>query len=390
MEAINIENINKIIVNLVNTSSDKQLYAQIVENAVEIIHASYGKLFLYKKGRLRKMYYSDIKVKRNTLILDKTIRKLFSSDTILTLTKSELENRKITHFPNDITFVIIVPLSYAKETLGFLFLYFTQHKETLTQVENELLTLYRHYSVLALTKATLKEESQNALEIRDRFIAIASHELRTPLTSIHGYIQLLHARLKNQDSIEARWIQELYIESFRMTQLVKELLDVNRIKQGQFAFVFSEVPMLEIVTRALDRYRLAHAAHPFLFKSDLIKQQTMVVGDFDKLAEMVSGLLGNAVKFSKPGEKITVKLSATTSLISLEVKNTGNGIAKKDLTAILNGFYKPDYTSHLEGMGIGLLLAQHIIKNHRGKLKIISKKHEGTTVTVSLPLIKTN
>ncbi|MGH7204201.1 MAG: sensor histidine kinase, partial [Candidatus Levyibacteriota bacterium] len=182
---------------------------------------------------------------------------------------------------------------------------------------------------------------------------------------------------------------ELYVESLRMTTLVKELLDVNRIKQGQFAFVFSEVPLYEVVTRALDRYRLTDANHPFIFKTDLKQHQTIIVGDFDKLVEMVSGILGNAVKFSKPEEKIDVQLTNDQGMISLIVHDKGKGISKKDLNAIFEGFYKGDHTSHIEGMGVGLLLARHIVDNHRGKLKINSKENKGTSVAVSLPLLKT-
>src|SRR6185437_6738138 len=101
-------------------------------------------------------------------------------------------------------------------------------------------------------------------------------------------------------------------------------------------------------------------------------------------------LLGNAVKFSKPGEKITISLKLNPNTISLEVKDTGRGISKKDIAAIFNGFYKADNASYIEGMGVGLLLARHIVDNHRGKLKIKSKENIGTAVTINLPTIKTS
>ena len=105
---------------------------------------------------------------------------------------------------------------------------------------------------------------------------------------------------------------------------------------------------------------------------------------------MVSGLLENAVKFSKPGEKILVSLRHNANSIVLEVRDTGKGISKKDINAIFYGFYKAESTSHIEGMGVGLLLAQHIVENHRGKLKIKSKIDKGTIVTVSLPYVKSH
>ncbi len=149
------------------------------------------------------------------------------------------------------------------------------------------------------------------------------------------------------------------------------------------------MPLIEIVTRAIKRHKLTDTTHPFEFQSQLSNQEIKVVGDFDKLIEMVTGLLGNAVKFSKPGEKITVIIKDSSKLVTLIVKDRGRGISKSDLNAIFNGFYKPEQASHIEGMGAGLLLARHIVDNHRGKLRIRSKENKGTTVTVTLPIIRT-
>lgn len=391
MNVITLEKINKEILDLVDAKSNKQLHSQIIEIAIALIAADYGKLYLYKKkDRLKRIYFSNEFVKRNALVLNKSFLKLLSTEKMITLDQEELHAMKIKLFPPEIKFFVCVPLLHTQHPLGYIFLYFLKDKKNLTPSEQELLTLYTHTVVLALTKAKLQEESQKALEIRDRFISLVSHELRTPLTSIHGYIQLLYTRMRAKKTLESHWMNELYVESIRMTQLVKELLDVNRIKQGQFAFVFSEVPLKDVIKRAIERYRLTNAEHPFVFESQVNGNEPTVVGDFDKLVEMVSGLLGNAVKFSKPGEKIIITLSQTQKTVSLEVKDTGKGISKKDIAAVFNGFYKPENESYIEGMGVGLLLARHIVDNHRGKLKIKSKENKGTAVTVSLPTIKSS
>jgi len=389
MKLATLEQVNKAIQELVEAKSEKHLNAQLTEAAMTLMFADCGKLYLNDKDHLKRAYYSCELIKQNTFELNKNVNKLLNEQSIITFTKEQIEKLQSKKLPAEINFVVIIPLVHAQNVLGFIALYFKGDKNSLNANEQELLSMYKHTAALALTKAKLLEESEKALEIRDRFISLASHELRTPLTSIHGYIQLLHSRMKEKDSVESRWIQELYIESIRMTQLVKELLDVNRIKQGQFAFVFSEVPLKEVVTRAINRYRLTNAEHPFILLSELKDKQSHVVGDFDKLVEMVSGLLGNAVKFSKPGEKITISITQTPNTISLEVKDTGKGISKRDISAIFNGFYKAEDTSYIEGMGVGLLLAQHIVEHHRGKLKIKSKENKGTSVIVTLPTIKT-
>lgn len=389
MKNISFEEVNKALLALLEVKSDKELYTKIAETAKSLVDADYVKLFIYKKDHLKREYSSNNLIKRNLLINDKKFNNLLTTHEIFYITSDKLIKMQIKEFPEEIKFIAVVPLLYDRNVIGFLFLYFVKEKHHLTATEREALTLYSNSAVLGLTKAKLQEESQKALEIRDRFISLASHELRTPLTSIHGYIQLLYARMKDKDTVESRWIKELYIESIRMTQLVKELLDVNRIKQGQFDFIFSEVPMLEVVSRALERYRLTNSSHPFKFQCKLNDHQSRVVGDFDKLVEMVSGLLGNAVKFSKPGATITITLKNSHGMISLVVKDTGKGISKYDLDAIFNGFYKSDQAIHIEGMGVGLLLARHIVDNHRGKLKVASRENKGTTVTISLPKMRT-
>lgn len=388
MKKPNLNYENTTFVDLIDAKTDKELNQQIVENAQSLIKANGGKLYLYNKNRLKSSYYSDNLIKNNEIIKSQEFNKLLSKKEIFTVTESDFPKMQIKLLPKEIKLIAVVPLIDAQQALGFLFLYFNKPKKTLTKMELQLLEIYKYTATLALTKSKLQNESQKAMEIRDKFISLASHELRTPLTSIHGYIQLLHSRMKDKGNVESRWMQELYIESMRMTNLVKELLDVNRIKQGQFAFVFSEVPMKDVAIKAIERYRLTNSDHPILFNSDLDVKKSIVVGDFDKLVEMVSGLLGNAVKFSKPGEKIIVTLNSNPKSIILEVIDHGKGISKKDLSAIFNGFYKSENSSYIEGMGVGLLLAKYIVDNHRGKVKIRSKENIGTSVTIMLPTIK--
>lgn len=388
MKNSSLEQITKAIITLEDTILDKDLYAQIAENAKILVAADYAKLSVFDNDRLKRKYYSNELVKQSLLTTNKYFNKLLSLNKIFSLTQKDLQELDNRNFPHEIKSLLVVPVVHSKQVLGYFVLYFLSDQQELTKTKRELLLLYSHAAGQAINKIKLQNESQKALEIRDRFISLASHELRTPLTSIHGYIQLLHNRMKNKQTLESRWTEELYVQSIRLTTLVKELLDVNRIKQGQFAFVFSEVSLQEVAINALERYKLTNSEHIFEFQCTLTNHQTKVVGDFDKLVEMVSGLLGNAVKFSKPGEKIVVTLKNMPGILSLEVKDKGKGITKEDLLAIENGFYKPEYANFMEGMGVGIMLARHIVENHRGKLKIKSKENKGTTVIVNLPTIK--
>lgn len=382
-----LEKINLSALDLLNANSTKELEQTVVESAIKLVDATSGQLYLYQKDRLKKVYTSTASIKKLSLVKHPLFKPYLQAYKTTYIDGSSLKAWKVENMPRSIASVIVVPLLHNDSTMGHLLLY-RESPEKLSADALEGLRLLSKTAVLAISKERMQDESKQALEIRDRFISLASHELRTPLTSLHGYIQLLHARMQGKDSVEARWVNELYIESNRLTTLVKELLDVNRIKQGQFAFVFSEVHMHEVILKAIEHAKIMSADHQVVFQDKVKEGDATVVGDLDKLIEMVSGLLSNAVKFSKPEDKITIILKLSQGMLSLTVKDTGRGISKKDLTAIFEGFYKSAYASHLEGMGVGLLLAKHIIDNHRGKIKITSKEHKGTKVEVLLPTIK--
>jgi signal transduction histidine kinase len=103
---------------------------------------------------------------------------------------------------------------------------------------------------------------------------------------------------------------------------------------------------------------------------------------------MVSGLLNNAGKFSKPHLEITVSLTTTPRTIHLAINDQGKGMSKQDLAGIFEGFYKSKHAGNKEGMGVGLLLAKHIVTHHRGKIRIRSQEDKGTIVAISLPNAK--
>jgi two-component system, sensor histidine kinase len=380
-----LDQINLSALELLSANSTKKLESTIVEAAKKISEASYGQLFIYEKDRLKKVS-SDAAVKKCNIVKISPFKKYLVKNAITHITPTKLHEWDIENLPKTVQSINVIPLNHKTDSIGFVLIYM-QQQEDLTELEKKALLIFSQTAVMAITKARLQDESKKALEIRDRFISLASHELRTPLTSLHGYIQLLHAKMANKDSVEARWVKELHIESIRLTTLVKELLDVNRIKQGQFAFVFSEVPIHEVINRAIEHHRITASDHPVVYQNKM-DEETKVIGDFDKLVEMVSGLLGNAIKFSKPQEKITITLKNNQGALSLVVRDTGKGISKKDLVAVFDGFYKSPHASHLEGMGVGLLLAKHIVDNHRGKIKITSKENKGTKVEVLLPTIK--
>lgn len=386
---------NKDILEILHQSTLKLLEAQslekmckiIVNEARKLVDADHGSLFLFEKNKLERVYTSSSTLRQSKITKRGHLEKSFHAGKVVVFRSPQTEKLSKEYRDLGIKSVVLLPLSYKSSSIGMLVVHSTEERH-FNRKQLHILRLYSSMAYLAIMKSKSHDETKAALDIRDRFISLASHELRTPLTSINGYIQLLYSKLAGRDMIESRWMEELYNESIRLTNLVKELLDINRIKQGQFAFTLSEVDMKDVVERVIKQYRNYNPEREIIFEDKIFDNQYRVIGDFDKLREMVAALLSNAVKFSTPDAKIVVSLIPTSRSIHMKMKDYGKGIPKDDLKKIFEGFYKTGYSRNKEGMGVGLLLAQHVVNYHKGKISITSEKHDGTTVDVELPRLK--
>jgi K+-sensing histidine kinase KdpD len=245
-----LENLNASAIKLMETHSVETLAATIVNEARKLVQAEHGSIFLEQEEKLERIYTSspalrDVKARKKGFT-----ERAFKLRTVTTLEGKKLQtlNPKVREM--NVHSLIMIPLYHRTQSIGVLTMYFEKDGR-FSDKELHILKLYGSMASLAIQRARLHESTTQAVELRDRFISLASHELRTPLTSINGYIQLLHSKLAEKNTIESRWIKELYNESTRMTNLVKDLLDVNRIKQGQLALVFSEVSITDVLQRVI-------------------------------------------------------------------------------------------------------------------------------------------
>jgi K+-sensing histidine kinase KdpD len=382
-----LEKINKSTLSILGSQSLQEVCKIIVEEGKGLTNAEHGIIYLLKQNKLEVIYstlpeMAEVKPKKRGFL-----RKAWTKGEIVALHTKELAKIDSFFSRMNIHSLIILPLLYHDQPIGVLVLH-SPREEFFTEKEIELLRLFRSVASIALEKTQLYAQTQNALEIRDRFISLASHELRTPLTSINGYIQLLYGKLAKSESPEARWVKELYTESTRLTHLVKELLDINRIKQGQLQFQLSEVNLKDIVQTAIERFRFINPDKEVILHNGKPNQKFNIIGDSEKLLQMSSALLSNSAKFSRPKSPIKVSLASNNKIISLEITDEGKGIPKSDLEKVFEGFYKSKNAEHQEGMGVGLLFVKHIVEIHKGKLTIDSEEDKGTTIEVKLPCAK--
>lgn len=358
----------------------EETYALIVKEALKLARADYGSVILYQdQANQLEIVFTTLPlppgIKPQPKVLPYEVFKRRKAMIIDVETDQKLHPtiRKM-----GIKSILMIPLSYRGKPFGVLSIDSRERKH-FSVAELNGMKLLGALASLAIRKTQLYDQSKKALEARDLFISMAAHELRTPLTTISGYTQLLLSKFTGSNGPESRWIQDLSWETLRLTKLVNELLEVERIKLGQLKYVWKECSLRMIINRALTDFKFTHPNHQIKFEDKLGETSDKVVGDFDKLMQAILNILDNAAKFSPEGSEVALILERSGLNLNLTIKDQGAGIPKKDLPQIYNRFYQG--TNHTrEGMGIGLFLVKDIIKQHHGAINVRSQKGKGTTV----------
>lgn len=383
-----LEKVHKASIKFLEPLELKETYRLIVKEALKLVNAHYGSLVLEKNGVFQRVY--------TTMPVNLSIRKKGNTYKAFIEQKAFfIHNQKSSEhtraFPGlirlGIQSVIYIPLLYKKESMGVL-VFDSKNEEHFTKKELDILKLFGSLASLAIKKSQLHEETQKALELRDRFISLSSHELRTPLTVLDGYIQLLYKKFSVSDSVEARWVKNIYLESKRLTNLVKDLLEINRLKTGQSNFVFRECNLNEIINQSVKSFNTLYNERKFIIRNRLINSKDVIIGDSDKLSYVFNSILQNAVKFSPNGSSITISLVEKKDNFVIKVIDKGKGISREDTKRIFEDFFKGKNTNEEQGMGVGLYLTKNIIDQHHGSIKVDSQLNKGTRVEVIFPKLK--
>lgn len=225
---------------------------------------------------------------------------------------------------------------------------------------------------------------------KTEFITAASHELNTPLTSLTVYLQLMeeyfiHNGPANFKALSLGAMQQLK----KITSLINQLLDMNKIHSGYFSYNWSEFPFHDVVTQVVEKFRMLYPERCIKYEAG---HDSYIYGDFERLTQVIENLLSNAVKYSAPDTEVVVELREKDSNIILEVSDNGIGIDPAFHNKIFERFFRmpgPKAQTY-PGMGMGLYLTRKIIEKHHGKIYVESKRNEFTKFYFKLPLLKTN
>lgn len=227
-------------------------------------------------------------------------------------------------------------------------------------------------------------EISTAEKLKNDFISSVSHELRTPLTAIKGWAETLRQGGGTDVELTEKGLDVIVGESERLSGIVEELLDFSRMQGDHLVLKFGRIDVLAELSEAvmLFRDRAKREGINLLY----IEPESLppIFGDNERLRQVFINVIDNAIKYSNPGGRIRIETADMGGHIQIVVSDTGAGISKDDLPNVKKKFYKANPTR--PGSGIGLALADEIIRRHKGRLEIDSEEGVGTTVTITLPI----
>jgi signal transduction histidine kinase/ActR/RegA family two-component response regulator len=239
---------------------------------------------------------------------------------------------------------------------------------------------------LVAKEQAARREAEAANHSKDEFLATVSHELRTPLTAILGWSHMLRTeRLPPEEAQRAIRIIERSARAQR--HLIDDLLDVSRIVSSRLRIARESVRLADVVEAALDTVRPQAKTQQIEIETDLA-HSAMVLGDPRRLEQVVWNLAWNAIKFTQPSGRISVKLEQANKQAILTVADTGVGISSKFLPHVFEWFRQGDArTRSQSGLGLGLGIVRHLVRLHGGSVRAESRgEGHGATFVVTLPL----
>jgi signal transduction histidine kinase len=235
------------------------------------------------------------------------------------------------------------------------------------------------------TQAAISIENSRLFKQSD-LIAELVHELRTPLTALIAASHILQ-RADLGAAERGRLLSTIMNESLRLDTMARGFLDLARMESGRAQFYREPVHLGGLAEECLEIIRPQAEEVNVTLESKLDSALPPVMGDRNRLKQLLLNLLTNAIKYNKPGGWVQVNLKGDGDDVLLSVKDSGCGIPAKSLPRIFERFYRgPDQEDQSLGAGLGLAIAKRIVENHRGEISVASKVGKGSTFTVRIPI----
>ncbi|MCI0693875.1 GAF domain-containing protein [candidate division KSB1 bacterium] len=302
-----------------------------------------------------------------------------------------------------------VPIPVGNEVIGVISAQSSEQENRFTDADLRLLNTIAANVGVALHNARLFEETQEARaaaeeanEAKSSFLSTVSHELRTPLTSVLGFAKIIKKRLdekifpllKTEDNKVKRTVDQVaenlnvvVAEGERLTTLINNVLDLAKIEAGKIEWHMETLNVPEIIERATAATSSLFDSSDLKLKKDVDAGLPEIIGDQDKLIQVVINLISNAVKFTDKGS-VTCRAKESNGEIVVSIVDTGMGIAPEDQPKLFEKFKQVGdmLTNKPKGTGLGLTICKEIVEHHGGRIWVESEMGVGSTFSFALPI----
>lgn len=225
-------------------------------------------------------------------------------------------------------------------------------------------------------------------QMKSELVSTVSHELRTPLSSVLGFAELLLTKEMKPEK-QKRYIETIHKEAKRLTNLINDFLDLQRMESGRQEYHMNEVRLDELMVDILEKVSIP-PTHALILKDQM--DNNVILGDRERLTQVMTNLLNNAVKFSPQGGDITVRLCNQSGRACVITEDQGIGIPEGEMNHLFQKFRRVDNseTRKIGGTGLGLAICKEIIQRHDGDIYATSEVGKGSAFHIELPLLREN
>ena len=235
-----------------------------------------------------------------------------------------------------------------------------------------------------------RSTAERALRSKDEFLSTLSHEIRTPLSAVLGWARILLSRDVIEPELLQRALHVIERNAATQAKMIDDMLDMARIVAGKLRLEMHPVDLLSVVIAAVDVVTPSANAKGIVMRTSFASATPQVLGDQDRLQQVVWNLLSNAVKFTPAGGAIDVRLEVAGRAARIVIRDTGQGISEEFLPFVFERFRQDDASStrRFGGLGLGLALVRDLVTVHGGTVSAVSRgQNKGSTFTIELPTI---
>ncbi|MDO4866287.1 MAG: ATP-binding protein [Clostridia bacterium] len=225
-------------------------------------------------------------------------------------------------------------------------------------------------------------------QVRTDFAANVSHELKTPLTSIRGFVETLQAGAIDKPEMAHKFLNIIQMETERLTRLINDILSISKLESGSDEVATERIRLDKKAYDVCEMLSIHAKEKEVTINYRMNTDPVYIIGNPDRVEQLLINLTENAIKYNKPGGSVTVQVFANDQEANVTISDTGIGIAEENLPRLFERFYRVDKgrSRQMGGTGLGLAIVKHIVRSMNGEIEVQSKLGEGTEFLITLPL----